>query len=225
MTVSGFISRVDKWDRFERRWSKILREYGLSTFHMTDYVSGQGDYSQFKGNSPLRKTFQDQLTACVAKNTNKAIRFTLILRDYREVNRRFKLRERLGPPYVICARECLMHARNWARKKKCESTMLYYFEKGDKDQGLFEKAAEEMVSPSQVIFLAKGALGAFQAADFMAWKTKANMEKVITAASRPNERHRLRESLGSLNNIPTVAEVLIERSLLAICKELRIERR
>ncbi len=155
LTVGGFLSRIDKWARFERQWVEILREHGVSALHMTDYVSGQGEYKKFKGNSALRKRFQGQLSDCIRKHTNKSIRATVVLRDYREVDKHFKIHETLGPPYAVCACVCVHEAIQWARRRKCEKTLLCYFEDGDKDRGEFQRRAKEILPAPQLQFLQK----------------------------------------------------------------------
>jgi hypothetical protein len=53
--VSGFVSTVKKWVRFEIAWNAILSNDGVSAFHMTDYVSSKGEFASWKGDSARRK--------------------------------------------------------------------------------------------------------------------------------------------------------------------------
>lgn len=225
LTVAGFVSRVEKWDRFDREWPKILRAEDVSSFHATDYASGQGEYAKFNGDPERRDRFQHKLTECIKKNTNKAIRSTLILTAYREVDRVYKLRETIGPPYAVCAMQCLREAVEWARKKNCENTMICYFEKGDKDQGEFEKIAKRAFPSVRVECLRKHGAVAFQAAGFAAWKTKKNIQQWMGESYSIDQKDRLFESLGSLNNIPTKAGILTGESLFGLCILLGVERR
>jgi hypothetical protein len=225
MTVGGFVSRVDKWTRFDRNWEAILEEYSISAFHMTDYVSSQGEFAKFKGNSALRKEFQTKLSDCIAKNINKAIRFTLILTHYNLVNQRFKLRENVGSPYSLCAFMCLQEAVQWARRKKAENSFICYFEDGDKDKGEFKRRSEKMLPAPGLQFLQKDKIRPFEAADFMAWKAKSNAEVWLKDSYHPDQRHQMYKSMGALHRCPTDAKILTVDGLQGICLFLGVERR
>jgi hypothetical protein len=118
LTVGGFVSTVEKWKRFDKEWTAILKRYGVTAFHMTDFVAGWGEFSQFKNNSPLRKVFIDELTACIKKNVNKAFRTSVYIEDYNALDRIFALEEAVGRPYALCGTSCLYANWLWARKKK-----------------------------------------------------------------------------------------------------------
>lgn len=225
MTVGGFVSRADKWKRFDRSWGAILAEQGISAFHMTDYVSSQGEFAKFKGKSALRKEFQTKLSDCIATNINKAIRFTLILPDYNLVNQKFRLRESAGSPYSLCAFMCLQEAVQWARRKKAEKNFICYFEDGDKDKGEFKRRGEKTLPPPGLQFLGKDKIRPFEAADFMAWKAKSNAEVWLKESYHPDQRHQMYKSMGSLHHCPTDAKILTLDGLLGICLYLGVERR
>jgi hypothetical protein len=66
ITVAGFVSRVNKWKRFEAEWSEILSNAGVSWFHMTDFVSSLGEFKGWKGESKKRIDLLDSLIACIS---------------------------------------------------------------------------------------------------------------------------------------------------------------
>lgn len=225
MTVGGFISKIDKWKRFDRAWNSILEEHGLDALHMTDYARGVKPYQKFKGDATLRKRFQNQLSDCIAKNTNKAVRATLLLVDYNAVNRIFKLKEQMGPPYAVCGVMCLYEALQWARRKKCEKSLICFFEDGDKGRGELKKRAAWMFPVERLQFLQKDKIRAFEAADFMAWKAKKNVEKWMSDSYHPSQRHDLHKSMGSLEKIPTEAKIMTIDGLIGVCRFLGVEKR
>ncbi len=47
-SVAGFVSRVHKWERFEKQWRDLLPET-VTMFHMTDFVSSRGGGNHGKG--------------------------------------------------------------------------------------------------------------------------------------------------------------------------------
>ena len=45
-SVAGFIADADRWETFGAKWKEALDGYGLSSFHMTDF---EGGFGEFKG--------------------------------------------------------------------------------------------------------------------------------------------------------------------------------
>ncbi len=48
VTVGGYLSPVRSWSRFRRDWRKILDPLGIGVFHMTDFIAGEGDFTEWK---------------------------------------------------------------------------------------------------------------------------------------------------------------------------------
>ncbi len=45
--VAGYISTAEQWSLFDNEWSSALKEWDLNFFHMTDYSSRVGKYSEW----------------------------------------------------------------------------------------------------------------------------------------------------------------------------------
>jgi hypothetical protein len=98
VTVAGFVSTVKKRARFDIEWNAFLENEGIDIFHMTDFASSQRQFAGWKGQSDRRRVFIEQLVQCVRKNVNKAFRTSLLIDDFNEVNRIFRLEETIGRP-------------------------------------------------------------------------------------------------------------------------------
>jgi len=169
LTVAGFVSRVEKWDRFNEQWKAILKSEGVSSMHMTDFASSLGEFTSWKGQSERRKTFVAALANCIRRNTNKGFGNSVILKDYKSIDRDFTLHERVGQPYTLCARTCFGGLRRWAKKKKINpERILVFVEHGDEDQGELVNHARE--DGFKIAALSKEDAVAFEAGDMAAWK-------------------------------------------------------
>jgi hypothetical protein len=224
LTVAGFVSSVKKWMRMEQEWNRILKEYGVKYFHTTEYVSSAGCFTDWKNQSAKRKEFQDKLWACIIRNTNKACRASVIIKDYEEINAVFALEERLGRPYAICAASCLYSSRQWAKRKHSERATLYYFEDGDKDKGDFQRVAKQDGLPVP-LFLPKDECVAFQVADYAAWKMRSSIAGALKPDHTIEKGLRLLESVKDLRQIPWSAGVMNKEAMFKYCQFANVPRR
>jgi hypothetical protein len=180
LTVAGFVSRVDKWERFEKEWPAILNAEGINIFRMTDFVSSNGDFKGWKGpdHTARRKDFLNRLIDCVKRNTNRGFSANLIMEDYAHLDQEYMLSEVYGKPYPFCAGLCMAMVDKWAQKKRlARKHILVMVEDGDDDQGEFrERAHKEHI---KVIPLSKQGAYAFQACDLAGWKSRTATEETL----------------------------------------------
>jgi len=225
LTVAGFASTVKKWTRFDLEWNAILKSEGIKVFHMTDFVSSRGEFAVgWKGETARRRIFIDRLAKCLKRNVNKSFRTTLVVSDFNAVNSVYEVEEFLGRPYTLCSMICAFTLRQWAKRKRAEKRLLYYFEDGDKDKGNFEamRRAAYRVAPQ---FLGKTEAVAFQAADFAGWKIRTNVEQAIKSDHTFQQGIRLLQSVAMLRNIPKDAGVITRDVLLRYCAAWNVPKR
>jgi len=225
LTVAGFVSTVKKWARFDEQWNAILASEGVKHFHMTEFVSDQGEFLVgWKGESRKRKDFIDRLAGCLASNVNKSFRTTLILADYDAANKIYELEEFLGRPYALCCMVCTYTLIKWAEKKNVDKKLLYYFEDGDKDKGNFEQMHKSTykINPR---FLDKTEAVAFQAADFAGWKIRSSIQGAIKDDHTLEKGIKLLQSVQMLQKIPKDAGVLNYEALMKYCLNYAVPQR
>lgn len=225
LTVAGFVSTVKKWSRFDVEWNAILKSEGVTSFHMTDFVSSRREFAKgWKGETIRRRKFIERLAECLKHNVNKSFRTTLILPDYDTANRGFQIEERLGRPYTLCCMMCAHTLRNWAKRKGAERNLLYYFEDGDKDKSDFERMhkTDYKVLPK---FLDKTEAVAFQAADFAGWKIRSGVEAALKADHTLEKGIQLLRSAEMLKSIPKDAGVVNLETLAKYCQLYKVPRR
>jgi hypothetical protein len=176
LTFAGFVSRIQKWDRFDREWSDMLARYGVPSLHMSEFVSSSGAFSAWRGQSEKRKLFIDEAVSCVKHNTNKGFACSIILSEHNEINAKYRLAEYAGKPYSLCGVMAIAMVREWAKKKRTDpKKILYMIEDGDEDRGqLIERSKRDGY---KVFPLAKLEAQAFQAADMVAWKAMSALRE------------------------------------------------
>jgi hypothetical protein len=100
MTIGGAGSTAEKWGKFEKEWSQILKREGVSEFHATDFAASFGEYKDWKGDKGRRSHFIRNLIAGARKHTNKLFVGTVAMPDWRYVNTRYALEEHFFSPYA-----------------------------------------------------------------------------------------------------------------------------
>lgn len=176
MTMAAMVSSASKWDSFEKEWPIFLKRYGVSSLHMTDFVSSRREFKEWSGpeNSARRKRFIDRAITCVKKHVRRGFVSTMMLSDFEFVNSRYEAEENYGPPLTICGMGVIGQIGLWAKRQKIDpERILYFIEDGDEDNGKFIARASGYGFNVQPV--AKSACRIFDACDMAAWKYSTGM--------------------------------------------------
>jgi hypothetical protein len=198
-------------------------------FHMTDFVSSRKGWEQWKGDTRRRVDFFDSLISCIKGHTIKGFAISVQLQDFREVDARYELHERLGSPYAFLAIACLSRLKRWAKKKPTNwRKILCVFEDGDTGQG---DALQRMRAEGfNAIPQSKLVIRAFDACDLAAWKARAVVDDAWERKlhlNDPEAADRIMRSLSQLESIIATTDVGMysTKSLTGICERLNIKKR
>jgi hypothetical protein len=174
MAVAGFVSRIPKWDRFEKAWKDLLPPT-VSMFHMTDFVTSRKGWESWKGQSQRRAKLVEDLVSCIKLHTNKGFAGSVQMSEYNLVDQEFQLREYLGSAYSFLGLGELGRLKNWADKKDITiDKILCVFEDGDDAQGDLIKRAR--ADGFNAVPQSKKNVRAFDACDLGAWKAKTAVD-------------------------------------------------
>jgi hypothetical protein len=226
LTVAGFVSHVKRWERFDQKWSAILRRNNVGSFHMTDFASSEGEFKSWRGKSELRRTFIADLVECVRQETKRGFAASVIVSEYEEVNRDYELSERAGTPYVMCATACLGGLNRWVGKRDLSrSHALVVVEDGDEDQGEFVNRAR--FYGYKAIRSPKSEVQAFQAGDLVAWKCRTMISNALENApiAAIGDEEKVVRSLDPIRGIVHDNGAHDKNFLLAFCAAAKIPRR
>jgi len=223
LAMAGYVSDTPKWAKFDCIWKEILDREQVRLFHMTDCVSGQGEYQGWA--SHRRRRFINDLADCARKYTNKRFSASVVIEDYKLIDEEYELHEYVGYPYMLCGISCIAHVRDWARKHGLRQLPLFVFEAGDVRKGNFALACEQQfgIKPE---FSRKENVLPLQAADLAAWKTRHPIREAIS--DRPYTQpqfetllHHTREFLRE----PHAGGGFDRDALMKICEKNPIPRR
>ena len=139
LTVAGCVSDFKKWKRFEERWRGILQREGIKVFHMTDFASSRDEFKTWKGQTERRRQFIADLLECGRQNVNKAFAAVVMVGDYKEIDKRFQLRESAGAPYAMAGYYCVRMVARWQSKNNKVKELEIAFESGDRHQSELRK--------------------------------------------------------------------------------------
>jgi hypothetical protein len=177
LVVSGFLSSEQLWLKFEKKWNKLLADSGLKFFRMVDFAQSKGEFKDWKGKEDKRKKFLEKAIEIIAKHTWASFAAGVILKDWDEGNRLFKLKEQKLRPYSLCGWACVDHIYKWCAAQTRPypwNQVLLIFEDGAPKQGDLDDRVK-LDFNTKIQFVEKipkngnTPLGALQAADFSAW--------------------------------------------------------
>jgi hypothetical protein len=63
LLTAGVIAHADKWERFDKEWMGVLKEFGVAELHMKHFVQSKEQFTSWKGDEPRRIEFLSRLTS------------------------------------------------------------------------------------------------------------------------------------------------------------------
>jgi hypothetical protein len=198
--VSGWISTVEKWAKFERLWLDLLAENGLEPpFHMTDFQAGQGQYKVIRRDEARYRAFKNTAIALMTRYTHKAFSVGLVIPHLRRFYAEYEVPPELQDqkPFPWCAMHCMRLVYIWMNNRLSAGTakptdqIEIIFQQGDKDRGAFLEHAE-LVYRNPPTLTRNLAAVPFQACDYLAWEHR-NWLKVRTTlpGAKPSYANRM----------------------------------
>jgi hypothetical protein len=228
VTLAGFVSTEEKWEKFCREWAEILSANPkVSMFHMTDYASSQEGWEDWPKGDRRRPKLERNLVRCIRRNTNKGFAVSIEKRHYDWINARYTFRQSVGNRYAACGVGCAGQLRHWADKKGADyRDVLCLFEDGDAGQGkLIQILRSEGFNAD---LQSKRHLRMFDACDLAAWKIRRAIDDTFVRhlpRESADESARIMRSLGEIEKVVQDDGMLDDEALKKICLRLSIPRR
>jgi hypothetical protein len=178
--VAGFLSSVENWEQWEISWRLALAEYGVPYFHMKELLSGKKPFDAPKWKSTTyRATFISRLVQITHDHVIASIGSLTKQTVFDSQNQFFELDKRYNP-YVLSARDCAVHAREFVREKlKSDLPIAFIYERGDKGWGMLTREMEASGLPSPIRKHARPdpavddpPMIQLQACDLLAWEIR-----------------------------------------------------
>ena len=220
LTMAGFVSSEAKWHKLETEWNEVLKRYEVPYLHMKEFTCSTGHFKTWKNDEERRKHFLIDLVNVTKKRVHKSFGCSVILEDFHEVNRHFKLREKWGRPYSLVGIGAVSRVIDWKHRRFPNASIKYVFEAGDTHAGDLKKCMDEMKLPYSFMPKSEKQNGEdryivpFQIADFAAWENRT----AVTRASK-DPLQKLRHSFEALyKQIPSNWRVFTKEGLSQMCE-------
>ncbi len=219
VAIGGFLGPAEYWVRVQDEWSAVLRQHGVTCFHMTDFENRQGEFRGWS--NPRRESVIKQLIGILKRNTFLLVGTGLLLSHYSSFSKEDQ--RMLGHPYAISAKIATALMFRWMEKaaKTLGSEFAnvpvgFFFELGDEGAGELAQVfqSEQASGPLRnrivsISFERKCNFAGLQAADIAAYEVAKQLIRSIGVDTRP-----IRKSLqGILRGIPAETRYLHRRSL------------
>lgn len=106
-SLAGYFATPDGWTRFDEAWKAVLDEFGLPSFHMSEFEGwdrkknkGIGIFEDWKYGDPRRRPLQTKLLKVIDDNTVGSVAFAVAQPMYERVVPE-RVKERLRSPYYF----------------------------------------------------------------------------------------------------------------------------
>jgi hypothetical protein len=139
MTVAGFASSANDWDRFSAQWQSRLDSDDIQFFRAVDANNFRGPFQHWydrPDREQLRRALFSDLMELIKRHAYRKFGCTIVNKDFKESND--ELRQQFADSaYSVAARTCEKYARHWALAEwsMCPTMQLAtIFEAGDPGQ-------------------------------------------------------------------------------------------
>ena len=145
LTVASVIYDPDPYKRFRQVWERMLKPWGASAFHATDFYPGAGEFGR---DTPERQKLYDQdsrrIPIMVGKYAKRIVFVSFRPEEFNLTAPPY-WKEYFGNSIHSQAVQLLLIANGWWRYTRCrQKTFAYFMESGDEDQGQILQTVERM---------------------------------------------------------------------------------
>jgi hypothetical protein len=179
VVLAGYAADARKWLQFEREWKKILLEFHLPYFHMSECAHFRGPFEGWS--EAKRKDLLGRLAFTITSKVKWSISCSIPMKDYCSVVPEV-MRHRIKNPYYVCIWACFRMIIRCCRADKFFADRINFVfdsRSGALNEALdifqYQKAApilseEEKASFGTLSYDNDRVLTPLQAADFLAYE-------------------------------------------------------
>jgi hypothetical protein len=217
VAVGGMVSTAEQWRVFDCDWRRVLREFGLEYFRMSEFAHSIGQFrTGWKNKESKRRALLDQLITVIADNVRFWTGVCVLISDFDKVDADYELHERMYP-YTLCAKGCVHQAITWYNAHHREDGIEFVFEDGDEH---FPQMRQEIVKETGIIPIERKKRDATpcQAADFAAYEVLKAYRLLRIDTQKLFERYRT--SFARLNALASRWGQYGEKEIRVLCRAL-----
>jgi len=185
VVVSGWLSSVDRWLRFETDWKLTLAKFDVPYFHMREFAHSAGAYSSgWKGENNKRELFVRALLEIISDYGLASFSCLIETSVFDKIDKEYEVREFFGNEYALCGRTCVAEVTRWSQANGYGVPDEFVFEDGD-ERGRLTWLMEASGYPAPIfkpsrdritqVCTVRGQLP-LQAADFAAYELRKSWD-------------------------------------------------
>ncbi len=143
--VSGALSSVENWLKFDEKWKAALAENGLKYFRMSEFAHSTVEFKTgWKKNEDRRRRLLERLAKIATEHIWYWMGVSVYRSEYDKANKIYQLEEYFQP-YALCGLTCVEFAHKWREANHLDYLPIRCtFEEGDDHWGqLSDRVKEE----------------------------------------------------------------------------------
>lgn len=197
MCVACTVFKEIGYKKFTRPWNRMLRRWGATAFHATDFYPGGGE---FRRNTPQRKKwFEDDsraIPSMIGENVARVMCVAFRPKEFAEKASPEWI-ERFGTDtHAMAAQLCAVFNGLWLEEKSPSESFAYVQESGDESEGKVAEAIRRMreapdyasvIRIKSFTSAAKGTARGLEAADFVAWHWNKHVIERLSNGLEPRK--------------------------------------
>ena len=197
VTVAAVVSDEQGWCAFEEQWAHALQQYGISTFHMTDYENRRGEFRQWGRHAKKARLLIPDLSRIFTETLRFACVFSVATEDWNAAMQQVKYEDHrlktVGPwlfLFLICAESIYLTSlipnqqkiAFWFEQNHLlKAPAMEHFDKWKKTYG-FDDRLQSLTFSDKDIHLG------FQAADLLAYEGRKHHLNQYVEGGKRDER-------------------------------------
>ena len=134
LTIAGYLSTVQRWEKFEIEWLALLDEYNLEYSHAVDFAHFKMGFKREEKDVERRKEFYKKACKIIKDNTIQPFDISLIWEDYNVLISFYKGKDK-PPAYGVLVNRLLFMVAEWARDNEKYFPIHYVFERNKHIEG------------------------------------------------------------------------------------------
>jgi uncharacterized protein DUF3800 len=209
VVVAGYMAVADAWIEFEPEWRSCLDEYGIGSFHMTDFANRTAPFNGWS--EEARTNCYERLTSIISKYAWGGYCIVIPMDRYKRAVTP-GARRILGGPYGLAAMRCFFEVADSLGEVDPAAVVAYVMDGGVKGRGQLLKAYDLNKSQSEWRILSlrfedHRRFAPLQAADILAYEIYREYTRQVIGKGT------MRFELRLLSGRPLIGGVMSEEEI------------
>jgi len=224
VTLAGFVSDDEQWDKFEEEWNAVLNLFSVPYLHMREFAHFKGPYKTWREDEAKRRTFLDRLAGVMARRTRLGVCRSIRVQDFEALDREFALRDLIGSPLAFAGLACIGAVELWHRKYGEAEPRGFIFKDGDSEKQTLTKALQHFHG-MKAVYKPKQEHVQFQAADWAAYENRNLSSDWMRRSEQFTLRDYRRSAMIIYDRMATDWGDMGDPEMRTICEQLAIPKR